>query len=223
MNQTLKLALFGVAIACVSIGAYSQVDTYLERRQEEREAREELYKAVNEQTAGSQVLLETEVKSSSMTFGELFDSSNERVKKISETLILVQTAGIDDGERADLARYLEGLQEVLRLQVAHKRKMLAASSAADYLNEAVEELKSSSGYSAEFALGRAKKASSDAEKAAEEFQIAQNEYAQGIGKFQKEMLPIRAKIKSVNLISDELLSSVKKGIDGGVTDKDKPA
>jgi len=80
---------------------------------------------------------------------------DDRLKKLSDAIIPVAVSELPGAEKSAVKVYLEGLQELLRLQIAVNRKQLAVSSALTTAKDATNDLKNSDYYGYNYARKRA--------------------------------------------------------------------
>jgi hypothetical protein len=207
MNSTVKTTIIAIASAVIAIVGYSQVNNYLEHQREIATQREDIVKSVSENTAAVSELLELEIKPNSMTFAELFDQGDTRVKKVSDAIISVSTSPLPPDEKQAIKNYYEGLQETIRLQIAMYRKALAASTSIDLLKQARENLIDCT-YSCSFEVKRAQDAVSEQEKAIDEWDDAKRAFNKQLISLKKIETSLKPKLPNYNLVEEKLLTSV---------------
>jgi hypothetical protein len=119
------------------------------------------------------VRYETE-KDTKISYKELFEKLESDVSEIDKRIIDVQTiAAPNNKEVTDpVLDYLKGGQELLRALLLKYRKHLALSSARDWADRTIDEIRSTRYYGREYALKSADKAIKDLEKAANEYDEA---------------------------------------------------
>lgn len=208
MNNNVRTIAVAVAAAVVAVKTYSLISGFLEQRHLITSQRLDMRKSVAESTVGVNDLLELELEPSSITFSELFKRSDDRLKKLSDATIPVGTSLLPENEKKSLKSYLEGLEELLRLQTATYRKALALSSAADTVKDARADLVASSEYSVGYTSKRLTSALENAKKALSDYKAAKRDFAAGLQSFKKSLASIYADLADYNLLDDVLLGSL---------------
>ncbi|WP_313569411.1 hypothetical protein [Comamonas terrigena] len=101
------------------------------------------------------------------TFREIFDKADETIKKIDESLILLESSNSTKNPEAAAkgADYLRASQTLVRTLNSNIRARFELRNATDEFTEAVNELKASDGYSYKYAKVRTDKAQERANKA----------------------------------------------------------
>jgi hypothetical protein len=116
---------------------------------------------------------------SKATFKEVFERLEADIAEIEKHLIEVQT--LTNPKTAAVAepsvKYLKNCQEYLRALLQKFRRILKLSSASDRTTEALADMRSSSGYSFDYAKRRADKAIEELKEAETEAKAAKPELA----------------------------------------------
>src|SRR6185437_6232701 len=173
MNSNLRTALIAICAALIAVLVYSQTNSFLERRHQLDAQRQEIQKGIAENTASLTEFLELETKPSTITYGEIFERSDDRLKKIGDANIQVATSQLPNDEKEDLKTYLDGMSDVLRLQIAKYRKALILSNDLDTVKRQEEGLD----YSNEYELKALSSAREDLVKAFTDSSDAQGAFA----------------------------------------------
>jgi hypothetical protein len=205
--MNLKSIIAAIAVVLLGVIAYSQINSFLEQRHQIQEQRQAIKKSIAESTEGAAEILKVEVTSSSATFAELFDRGDDRIKKISDAIIPIGISSIPSDERGMLKTYMEDLQELLRLQIAKNRKILATSTAVDqakiaqrdYTNETNE-------YGMTYARTRALNSLTEAKKDLEETKQATKAFSDKLSSVRSTLNILRPKLTEYDLIEDSLLN-----------------
>lgn len=210
MSSNAKTAIIASVAALLAVAGYSQVDRYIDKRAADQAQQDAIREQVAEHTAAVKALLELEQRPSSMTYAELFDTVDERVKKLGETLIPVETSSYEPETKAALKSYLQGLQETARLQVATYRKSLASRSSQEFLTSSVKELQRSTDneYSFRFARQRAEDALEEAKKSRDELSEAQKAFIAHLSMFRGSLTKLRPQIAQHSVLEDAFLAEV---------------
>jgi hypothetical protein len=199
-----------VAATIMTIFAYFQISEYFAERHEINQQRQAIQKSVAESTEGTVELLSSEIKTSSITYGEIIDKGTDLVKKISEVTIPVGISSLPGDEKTALKQYLFGLQELLRLQVAANRKEISVNVALESYKRANEDLSTEFGYGREYALKRSIQASDEADRALKEYKTAANDFAKNVSTFKAQLATIRKQLSSYSLINESFIADVEK-------------
>jgi hypothetical protein len=211
MNKKTKIALI-TALACVIAAvAVWQTYSYLQRRHQIDVQRQDIQKRVAEGTEAVSEMVELETHQSNITFGELFERNDDRVKKLSDAIIPIAISSLPDEEKNALKAYLKGLQEVLRSQTACYRKQLAVSTDLEISKTAEKDYADSAadGYN-QFERKRAQDSLAEAQKALEEFKMAARTFVNELRSFRVELNKARPILKDYDLVDDNLLASAIK-------------
>jgi len=208
MNSTLRTILIATAAAVVAVIAYSQISGYLEQRRQIAAQRQDIQKTVAENTVAVNDLLEFEIKTNSATYAELFERSDDRLKKLADATIPVGTSLLPDDEKASVKAYLEGLQQLVRLEAAVYRKSLAADAAFDTAKDAVHEMSTADYYSRDYVRKRAVDALADSDKDLHELEAAHREFVANLTSFRKSLATLRNTLNEYKLLDDAFLGSV---------------
>ena len=98
-------------------------------------------KTVAESSIACQQLLADDLGNNNITFAELFDRIDARLKNIDDAAVSISASPLPEQTRDGLSGYLHRLQDVLRLEENKYRKGLAASNALDSANSASSDYK----------------------------------------------------------------------------------
>jgi len=201
MNSNLRTALIAICAALIAVLVYSQTNSFLERRHQLDAQRQEIQKGIAENTASLTEFLELETKPSTITYGEMFERSDDRLKKIGDANIQVATSQLPNDEKEDLKTYLDGMSDVLRLQIAKYRKALILSNDLDTVKRQEEGLD----YSNEYELKALSSAREDLVKAFTDSSDAQGAFASQLVSFRRSVADLRSRLSSYILLDDTLL------------------
>lgn len=208
MKIDIRAALLIVGTALLGVIVYIVGSDYLETRHQINTQRQEIQKSVAENTEGVSRLLKYDVEGASVTYGEIFERGEDRLKKISDASIPVGISKLPDDEKQAVKAYLEGLEVVLRLEVAKYRKELAATTSLDSFKDAAEDFKNSSYYGYDFAKRRFDKESEAAKKAIDEMGEADEDFLNKIKEFRKSVAVIRPALNGYDLVDDTILAKI---------------
>ena len=122
------------------------------------------------------VRYETE-KDSKITYKELFEKLESDVSEIDKRILDVQTIATPSNKEITdpVLTYLKSSQELIRAILMKYRKQLALSSASDWVERALDDLRSANSYGREYAIKASDKAMKDFEKASKEYDEARAE------------------------------------------------
>ena len=166
----MKFAIAAAIAIVVAIGGYIGYTQY-----EQQKFKESITPHVKNASLrlANAVRYETE-KDTKISYKELFEKLESDISEIDKRIIDVQTiATTDNKEVTDpVLAYLKGSQELLRALLLKYRKQLSVSSAIDWSDRAIDELRSASYYGREYAIKASGKALKDLEKAAKEYDDA---------------------------------------------------
>ncbi|MCA6215079.1 hypothetical protein KGA65_00870 [Ideonella sp. B7] len=200
-----KIFLVAVSIALSAV-AYFSYSKY-----EQRQFMEALLphvKNVSLRVANS-ARYETEADTK-ITFKELFEKLELDISEVDKHLIEVQT--ISSPKTAPVSdpvvTYLKASQEYLRAMLQKYRKTLAFSSANDFAEKSLDDLRTSSGYGFDFAKRSADQAIKELGKAEEELSAAVPELRATTEKLKAARATLAATFPADALIPVEQLDAV---------------
>lgn len=204
-----KNAAIALAVIVAAIFSYFQINEYFQHRSLITQQRTTIQKSIAESTEATGDILNLEINPNSTTYAELFERGDDRVKKISDAIIPIGISSLPQDERAPLKKYMQGLQEMLRLEIAEKRKEIAASTTLDQAKTQLEEYKNSTNlYSRDFERQRTQKAIADSGTAVKEQAEALKAFVESVRKFRKLMDVLRPALNDYSLLDDQLLSDL---------------
>lgn len=128
---------------------------------------------IKEATLRTKSVIELLTAPANVTFGEIFEKGGETVKKIADTLIAVESQTSKGNPEAvqSATKYLKANQEITRTILSTTRARFDARNAADTMDEALADLRRSSGYARTYANERLTRAIERTEKALEKSKI----------------------------------------------------
>lgn len=186
-----KTAIFVICAALAIIGGYFGYEKY-----QGYKLIESLKPSVKNASVRVTNELRFETESSKITFKELFEKLEADIAEIDKKIIEVQSlSNPKNKEKTDkIAAYLQGCQELLRILLSKNRKDLKFTSAVEWSNKTIENIKSAtSSFGIEYAAKTAKEAVKDIEKADKERIQAMLDLLSAIITFEevnKSILPI---------------------------------
>ena len=147
---------------------------------------------------------------SKATFKEVFERLESDIAEIEKHLIEVQT--LTNPKTAAVAepsvKYLKDSQEYLRALLQKFHRILKLSSASDRTNEAVADMRSSSGYSFDYASRRADKAIEELKEAESEAKAARPELAAAAKKLIQSSTALQGTLAADSLVPVAQLQAV---------------
>lgn len=203
MNSTLRTAIVAILAAIIAVFAYSQVNGFLDRRHQLEAQRQDIQKSIAENTAGVTELLELETNPGNITYAEIFERGDDRIKKLADAVIPVATSQLPDDEKEGLKTYLDGLANLLRSQMAKYRKQLAVSTNLETIKREEDNLD----YSNEYELRDLSSARAELTTAITESTEAEENFAEQLASVQKTNDALRPKLSGYSLLDAALLAS----------------
>jgi predicted metal-dependent hydrolase len=170
-----KLWIAAVVLVIVAVGSYFGYNKYQSTALIESTAPH-----VKETSLRTRVIIDLLTSPGSATFREMFEKSDETVKKIADTLFQLESQSSKANPEAmqSAIAYIKANQEITRTMLSSTRTRYESNNAASAMNEALADLKSSSGYSQTYARQRLERAVVQAkkllEKSKNEIELAQS-------------------------------------------------
>ncbi len=170
-----KLWIAAVVLVIVAVGSYFGYNKYQSTALIESTAPH-----VKETSLRTRVIIDLLTSPGSATFREMFEKSDETVKKIADTLFQLESQSSKANPEAmqSAIAYIKANQEITRTMLSSTRTRYESNNAASAMDEALADLKSSSGYSQTYARQRLERAVVQAkkllEKSKNEIELAQS-------------------------------------------------
>ncbi|WGS46830.1 hypothetical protein LFL97_31960 [Burkholderia sp. JSH-S8] len=163
----------GVIVACiiVAVAASATLAYRSHARSTELSA---MRPAINTTNAYLSQILQADVESSSMTFGEFYSKADKAISEIDAKTIELKSLELarTDEERQAAISYMQDVQEIIRGESHKYHNMAELYSSSDYLQDAVTDMKSATSsdnqYSYQYAKERADRALKRAQNAAKD-------------------------------------------------------
>ncbi|HEX3675122.1 MAG TPA: hypothetical protein VHU87_12685 [Rhizomicrobium sp.] len=204
------MAITAIVVITVAVAGYFEGADYLQLRHQLAVEKQGIQKSVAENTEATSDLLELETQQSSITFAELFERADDRIKKLSDVIIPIEVSSLPSDEKSALKIYIKGLQETLRLQVAVYRKQLAMASALDASKAAEKDYAAASAGYDDFERKRAQQSIDDAKTALNDLKTANGDFVRQLRSFRETLQTLRGNLKDYDTLDDGLLGSVIK-------------
>ena len=162
----MKKVLTAVVVFAVAIAGYFGYSTY-EQHKFVESIRPHVKNVSLRLTNASRYETEDGTK---ITFKELFEKLESDIAEIDKRILDVQTIATPANKDATdpVTDYMKGNQELLRALLTKYRKQLAVSTASDWVDRSLDELRSSNHYGFEYAKKATDKAIKELDKAIEE-------------------------------------------------------
>lgn len=213
MKWRLFLGTVAVVAVC-GLGALAGLD-YVHRQEALRKDREAARKLVSVDTVSSKAILEYELSPSGVTFKELFEQIDDRLKKLTDDRTAVAASSLPKAEREAVDQYLSDIQATLRADENANRKSLAVDGAIETLKREVEEARTANYLVYDVYKRSADKASNDAKDALKESQSAATSFQSQVKALSKSLAPPKNELKGYQLLDplflDKLLPAKKQG------------
>jgi hypothetical protein len=174
--------LIAVAFLTAGFVAYTKVSDWRAAQAAHQAAIDATKKSIAEQTAGATDIIKSDYENTGMTFAQLFDKIDNRIKKIEDASVSARASALEDSERESVSAYLNSLSGALRLMELKYRKSLSLSTNLEMAQSAREDYYSTpyNEYSDGWERRRVNKAVQDAQKASVELKSATSDLRDGL-------------------------------------------
>ncbi|HEY7807864.1 MAG TPA: hypothetical protein VIC34_11760 [Croceibacterium sp.] len=143
-----------------------------------------------------------------MTFQQLFDRTDDRLKKLGDDTISIKAGDLPRDKKAVISSYLDTLDDTLENMEMQYRKGLAFSNSVDAMTLATHDYVTTpyNEYSDQFERQRMVDSQSDASKAKEEFKDATKEFGDHLTELKKFEKDNASKLDGFVLVDDKVLT-----------------
>lgn len=214
MTIQLRTIIIGAVLLAIGVFSAMQVSSYIDRQRQEDKERTVFIKLVVENNAGVKTLLSAEVQPSSMTYAELFQNADDRLKSLQNLAVEVETAPISATEKESTSSYVTLLQELVRTLRGKYQKQLSFSTAVDMATSAVKDLSNSTDneYSYKYASQRYETAKSERDEAYKEATIASEAFAAEVKELQTKLPNINKKMAEIPTLDQDFVAKLNKAV-----------
>ena len=210
MSKGQRVALGLSAVIALAVGGFFVFERYSSWRAEvaaQDAAFREARKLVAEQTAGAQTFISYIYADTEITFAQLFDRTDDRLKKIGDALVTIQAGELNEDDRKILSDYLTNLQEALQAEQVFYRKGLSLSSSSDALTSVRSDYASSpyNEYSDRWERKRVTDALKEASKAQAELQESVEDLGKRLVALHKFLRDHNEQLAKFSVVEDTVL------------------
>lgn len=140
MTHLVKAVLIAVIAAGAGIGALTEISSFFTKRAAVAARNDTLRAELNEHSAAVETLLRDEMCDRGLTYSQLFDRGEDRLRRIDDVIIRLRTADLGEPQQTSATAYAVQLYMVLARDLNANRRALEAEAQMEAVNAAFKSL-----------------------------------------------------------------------------------